>query len=185
MRLIDRESEWSMLMRAAQEGDESAYRRLLSSMVHPLRMLATRGLARAGLGPADIEDVVQETLLAIHLKRDTWDQGRPIGPWVLAIARHKLIDIVRRRRGRIEVSIDDLTNTLEDGAAEQEATARQLDTLVGALSPRQRETVRLVSIEGQSIRTTASRLRISEGAVRVALHRGLLALAVRIRKGSR
>ncbi len=185
MRLIDRESEWSMLMRAAQEGDDSAYRRLLSSMVHPLRTLATRGLARAGLGPADIEDVVQETLLAIHLKRDTWDPGRPIGPWILAIARHKLIDVVRRRRGRIEVSIDDLTDTLEDGAAEQDATGDQLDTLVAALSPRQRDAVRLISGQGLSIRATAERLRISEGAVRVALHRGLLALAARIRRGSR
>src|SRR5688572_870571 len=101
-----------MLMRAAQEGDELAYRRLLSSLVHPLRMLAIRGLARAGLGPADVEDVVQETLLAIHLKRGTWDRNCRISPWITAIARHKLIDAVRRRHGRIEVSIEDLTDSL-------------------------------------------------------------------------
>jgi RNA polymerase sigma-70 factor (ECF subfamily) len=182
VRLIDRESEWSMLMRAAQEGDSAAYRRLLSSLVHPLRLLAIKGLARAGLGPADIEDVVQETLLAIHLKRETWDPRRPIGPWILAISRHKLIDVVRRRRGRIEVSIDDLVDIVDQGTPEQEATPGQLDALIATLTPRQQETIRLVSVEGVSIRAAASRLRISEGAVRVALHRGLHALAARIRK---
>lgn len=185
MRLIDRETEWAMLMRAAREGDGEAYRRLLRSMVHPLRVLAARGLARAGLGQADIEDVVQETLLAIHLKRETWDSTRSIAPWVVAIARHKLVDIVRRRRGRIEISIDDLMDSLPDGFAESEATTHQISTLVNGLALRQRDVVRLVSVEGRSIAATAAHLRMSEGAVRIALHRGLRALAARVRRSDR
>ena len=73
----DRDAEWAGLMRAANAGDQAAYQRLLLSMAPWLRAIARRGLAR--WGDADAEDVVQETLLAIHLKRHTWDETRPSG----------------------------------------------------------------------------------------------------------
>ena len=78
---VTREEEWSALMRAAIDGDEAAYRQLLESLSHGLRAAARRGFVYAGAPPNDAEDVVQETLLALHLKRHTWDSSQPLGPW--------------------------------------------------------------------------------------------------------
>src|SRR5271156_4582777 len=88
---------WSEMMRASIAGDEGAYRRLLEDIGRSVRTMARSAFARARVGDADIEDAVQETLLAIHLKRHTWDPGQPLAPWVYAIARHKVVDAMRRR----------------------------------------------------------------------------------------
>ena len=96
-RAHDRERTWAEWMRAANAGDEIAYRRLLEALAPLLRQVVLRGFTRTGFGNCDVEDVVQETLLAIHLKRQTWDEHEAITPWVTAIARHKLIDSLRRR----------------------------------------------------------------------------------------
>ena len=94
---------WSQMMRASIAGDEAVYRRLLEDIGRSVRAMARAAFARARVGDADIEDAVQETLLAIHLKRHTWDPARPLAPWVYAIARHKIVDALRRRgRQRIE-----------------------------------------------------------------------------------
>lgn len=177
----ERETEWAGLMRAAIAGDAAAYERLLRALTPALRAAARRGLLRSGRGDADAEDVVQETLLAIHLKRHTWDPDKMLGPWVMAIARNKLIDALRRRGRHVSVAIDDFADIL---AAEDAAPvpARDVDRQLARLPQRQREVVRSISVDGASIRDTAQRLDISEGAVRVALHRGLAALAAKLRE---
>jgi RNA polymerase sigma-70 factor (ECF subfamily) len=172
-----REEEWAAWMRAAIDGDEAAYRRLLESLSHGLRAAVRRGFAQAGASLSDVEDVVQETLLALHLKRNTWDPSQPLGPWVRAIARHKLIDALRRRGRRIQVPIESVLETL---AAEENSSGvdrQDAERLVNGLHGRQLEVVRAISLEGQSIRDVAQRLQMKEVAVRVALHRGLKALA--------
>jgi RNA polymerase sigma-70 factor, ECF subfamily len=174
-----REREWGDLMRAANAGDATAYRRLLKSLEPALRSVARRGLGRAGFSRDEAEDVVQEILLAVHLKRDTWNAGGPILPWIHAIARYKLVDTLRRRGRRTYISIDDVAESL---LAEDPAPTLATDTLtrlVQALPGRQRDVVRAVALDGASIREAAERLDMSEGAVRVALHRGLAALAAR------
>lgn len=179
--MAEYESQWAGWMRAANAGDSGAYRRLLESLAPFLRALASRGLGRLGRDAADAEDVVQETLLAIHLKRQTWDECEAFTPWVRAIARNKLIDNLRRRGRRINVPIDDVIDFLP---AEQEAdglTPRETERLLAVLNGRQREIVQAISVEGASIRETAARFGISEGAARVALHRGLAALAAAYR----
>src|SRR5271170_8102189 len=88
---------WSKMMTAAMAGDEVVYRRLLEDIARAVRAMARGAFARARVGDADIEDAVQETLLAIHLKRHTWDAGQPLAPWAYAIARHKIVDSLRRR----------------------------------------------------------------------------------------
>ena len=97
----------SALMRAARDGDDEAYRRLLGQLSVWLRGVARRGLARAGRGIEESEDIVQETLLAVHLKRHTWRSDQPVLPWLGAITRYKVIDGFRRRGRRIDVDIDD------------------------------------------------------------------------------
>src|SRR5262245_51950518 len=114
-------------MRAAIGGDAAAYNRLLTSLAPVIRSAARRGLARAGMGAEEAEDVVQETLLAMHLKRHTWDQSLPLGPWVRAIARNKLIDAMRRRGHRDHVPIDDVIETLASDAGEPVPLPGRLD----------------------------------------------------------
>ncbi len=177
MAQTNREEEWASLMRAALAGDEDAYRKLLHSLTLSLRAVVRRGFSQAGAPLGDVEDVVQETLLALHLKRNTWDPEQPLGPWVRAIAKHKLIDALRRRGRRIQVPIESVIGTLaidEDHSGVDRQDARRL---VDGLRGRQREVVRALSLEGQSISEVAKRLKMKEVAVRVALHRGLKALS--------
>ena len=110
----EREDEWTPLMRAAISGDSAAYHRLLKAITPVLRAAARRGLARAGQPIDQSEDIVQDILLAVHLKRHTWDANAPFAPWLFAIARNKLIDALRRRGRRVFVNIDDFAETLAD-----------------------------------------------------------------------
>ena len=95
------------MMRLARQGDDEAYRRLLRHVLIWLRSVVRRGLTSAGRGTADSEDIVQEALLAMHLKRDTWDETQPLDPWLRAIARHKLVDHLRRRGFHDHFDIDE------------------------------------------------------------------------------
>jgi RNA polymerase sigma-70 factor (ECF subfamily) len=174
---VKREEEWAALMRAAIDGDAESYRQLLESLSHSLRAATRRGFAQAGAALNDVEDVIQETLLAIHLKRHTWNPDQPLGPWVRAIARHKLIDALRRRGRRTEIPIDVVLDTLAAEETHSDLDRQDAERLVNGLRGRQQTIVRAISIEGESIREVAQRLDMNEGAVRVALHRGLKALA--------
>jgi len=175
----ERDFDWAGLMRAANNGDAAAYNRLLTSLAPVIRSVARRGLARARLAVEDAEDVVQETLLAIHLKRHTWDPSLPLAPWVRTIARNKVIDAIRRRGRRDHVPIDDVVDSLAADADEPTPLPGRLDAHLQSLPDRQQRVVRAISLDGASIRETAARLNMSEGAVRVALHRGLAALSVK------
>ena len=167
-------------MEQSLEGDSSAYHRLLVQLTSALRS-AVRGRARfAGV---DAEDIVQEVLLALHLKRGTWVRGTPVAPWVAAIARNKLVDGLRRRGQRTEVSIESVVETLHVEGGDEGVQAHDLELLLAGLNDRQRNVVRAVSLEGYSAQEAAVRLQMTEGAVRVTLHRSLKVLAAIFRKG--
>lgn len=172
----------STLMRAANRGDASAYRQVLEGLAGPLRAIAVRGLARAGRGREDAEDIVQETLLAIHLKRHTWDEQQPLEPWVKAIAHHKLVDALRRRGFRQHVSIEDDDEALGVSEPPAEFSTAECAEALARLPERQRMIVEGMSIEGRSAREVGKRVGMTEGAVRVALHRALKALAGSFRR---
>lgn len=164
-------------MRAAIRGDAGAYRRFLLSVTPYLRAMAQRHCRTSGALDGEAEDIVQEVLLAIHLKRATWDPKRPIGPWIATITRNKFIDALRRRGRRVAVPIDDVLETLAIEEKDDGLSSREIDHFLSRLKPQQREIVQSISIDGQSVRETANRLDMSEGAVRVALHRSLKMLA--------
>lgn len=174
--------EWRDLMKAANRGDETAYRRLLTELAPVLRAMVRR--SHAGAGITDVEDVVQECLLAVHLKRQTWDETLPLLPWVAAIARNKAIDSLRRRGRRIEVPIEPLEAILPAEEPAERLSAGEIDRALAELSQTQRSVVRAISVDGESISEAGARLAMSEGAVRVALHRGLAALAAKMRKST-
>lgn len=177
----ERERDWAGWMLAANAGDAGAYRRLLDALSVFLRAVVRRRSGAYGIGLADIEDVVQETLLAVHLKRGTWDPGQPVGPWVAAIARNKLIDGLRRRGRRIDVPIDDFAEVLPAGQKDEQISTHEAMRLLSVLKGRQHAVVKAITVDGDDIGETASKLGMSEGAVRVALHRGLAALAAAYR----
>lgn len=167
----------SSLMRAARAGDDEAYRRLLMQVATWLRGITRRSLAAAGRRVDDSEDIVQEALLAMHLKRDTWDEMQPLEPWLRAIARHKLVDHLRRGGVADHVDIEDLIDSLAAPANDPAGSAAAARHLLAGLPERQRHIVEGISLEGQSAREVGARLGMSEGAVRVTLHRALKALA--------
>src|SRR5690606_16488715 len=180
-----REAEWAAWMRAGLAGDRDANRRLLTELAPVLRRAAQRQLARAGMPVADAEDIVQETLLALHLKRQTWRPEDPIAPWIRSIARHKLIDALRKRGRRgAEISVDELADVLTAAREPDGSLARDVARHLPLLAGGQRRVVEAIAVEGASIRDTAARLLMSEGAVRVALHRGLTVLAAHFRAGA-
>lgn len=169
------EAELAVFLRAAIGGDEKAYAAFLTRVAARVRAFARRRITQGGVDP---EDIVQETLLAIHTKRHTWITGAPVLPWVNAIARHKLVDAFRRQGRRLEVDLDDHAEVLAQPEAEA-IISRDVGRALDGLAPGQRAVVSAISLEGRSIGETALKLGMNETAVRVALHRGLKAIARR------
>jgi RNA polymerase sigma-70 factor (ECF subfamily) len=174
-------SEWTELMRQAVAGDGAAYDRLLRAITPVLRATAQRGLARAGQPTDSSEDIVQEILLAVHLKRHTWDPAAPFGPWLFAIARNKLIDSLRRKGRRVFVDIDEFADILPGEPEKETVSPHEIDQHLAGLPEKQRDVVRSIAVDSASIKQTAAKFAMSEGAVRVALHRGLTSLAAKLR----
>jgi RNA polymerase sigma-70 factor (ECF subfamily) len=166
-------------MQAGLDGDARAQRDLLSALVPVLRRYYGRRMGHA----ADLEDLVQETLIAVHTRRASYDRTRPFGPWLFAVARYKMID--HFRRSHADVPLDDMGDLLGDGGFENAVSARlDIDAALTTLSAKQASTIRATKIEGLSIAETAARDHLTEADVKVSVHRGLKALAHRLRGGA-
>lgn len=177
-----RRDQWTDMMRSAIAGDSTSYHSLLKSITPVLRAAVRRGLARAGQSVDQSEDVVQDILLAVHIKRHTWDVDAPFAPWLFAIARNKLIDALRRQGRRVFLNIDDFAEIIPGETAKETASASEVAAHLGSLPMRQREILQSIAVESASIRDTAAKFSMSEGAVRVALHRGLASLTAKLRE---
>ncbi|MEK7436878.1 MAG: sigma-70 family RNA polymerase sigma factor [Pseudomonadota bacterium] len=161
-------------------GDEPAYRTFLQELSAHLRAFLRRRLVRL---PDEVEDLVQESLLAIHNQRHTYDAGLPVTAWIHAITKYKLIDLLRRRARH------DLLNAPLDGefgfasVSDTEAAdaRRDLGKLLQQLPERQRLPIVHMKLGGLSVAETAQLTGMSESAVKVGVHRGLKALAAIIR----
>jgi RNA polymerase sigma-70 factor (ECF subfamily) len=174
------EAELARLFRVALAGDEKAYAAFLRAAAALVRAHVRRK-APQGLDP---EDIVQEVLLALHVKRHTWRTDAPVTPWLRAIARYKLIDAYRRRGGRVDVDLGEIAETFA-APEEERPSSREIGKALASLAPGQRSVVSAISVEGRSIGETAANLGMTETAVRVALHRGLAAIAKKFGRRSR
>ena len=164
----------------ALAGDAAAYRVFLGSLAAHLRAYFRKRLFQL---PDEVEDLVQETLLAIHACRHTYRPEQPLTAWVHTIARYKLIDLLRARSHR-EALHDPLEEDMEVFAvSDTEAleARRDLQMLLQALPERQRRAVQMLKVDGASVAETAAATGMSEGAVKVSVHRSLKALAARFR----
>jgi RNA polymerase sigma-70 factor, ECF subfamily len=165
----------------AQAGDEVAYAAALRMIAARLRGYFARRLSSL---PDETEDLVQETLFAVHCKRGTYDPALPVSNWVMAIAGYKLVDFWRRR-GRREALHQPLDLTSDELLAEdfsEEASARRdLSVLLDTLPAQQRTAIVLTRIDGLSMSEASQLSGISVSALKVQVHRGLKRLAARIR----
>lgn len=178
--MSERETQLRALLIGGLGGDEAAYHAFLKSLGAHLRGFLRVRLTRL---PDDVEDLVQETLLAVHNQRHTYDSAQPLTAWVHAIARYKLVDLLRRRAGR-EMLNDPLDDELAVFAVSDHDAAdarRDLGKLLEQLPDRQRLPIVHMKLEGLSVAEAARATGMSEAAVKVGVHRGLKALALLIR----
>src|SRR5260370_21987036 len=170
----ERDLDWSILMGRAQGGDAEAYRRLLVAIAPYLQSLARRHHRN----PGDVEDTVQDVLLTVHAIRHTYDPHRPFGPWLVAIAKRRIIDRLRgqgRTRAR-EVALDLEHETFcapETNLGEADWNKRVLSDSIERLPPGQRAAVRLLKLQEMSLRQAAAVSGMSVAALKVAMHRAL------------
>ncbi|MET0659204.1 MAG: sigma-70 family RNA polymerase sigma factor [Steroidobacteraceae bacterium] len=179
--MLASERELRDLMVHGLDGDAAAHAALLSALVPLLRAFFRRRVRTAA---DDVEDLVQETLIAVHARRATYDRGRMFSAWLFAIARYKMIDYFRRQRR--ECPVEDLDELLiEEGFEDANAARLDVQRLLAALPAKQANAIRNTHLEGLSVAEAASQSGIGESDVKVSVHRGLKALAARIRGGKR
>jgi RNA polymerase sigma-70 factor (ECF subfamily) len=167
------EARLAPLWSAGRAGDEAAYRAALSLIAQRLRAYFRPRMS--GL-PDDVEDLVQETLLAIHLKRATHDPALPVSNWLHAVARYRLVDVYRRRGRRgVPDSLDgiEVEAPADSGGVEASSARRDLGRLLGTLPDGQRQAIELVKIEGWTTEEAAARMGITVTTLKVRVHRGL------------
>lgn len=171
------EPELRALMLAGLEGDASAHRRLLLKLGALLRGYFRAQFARMGKDPADAEDLVQETLLSLHTRRHTYDRSQLLTPWVYAIARYRLIDFLRRTKSSsAEIPLEEAEDVsdIDDQSVE---SSLDLAKLLVQLTPKTRQAIQLMKLDGLSASEAALRSGMSPSAIKVAVHRGLKALS--------
>jgi RNA polymerase sigma-70 factor (ECF subfamily) len=177
-------ARWQRLMVAAQAGDQRAYASLLRETAKFVRVIARRYHRDAGA----IEDVVQDTLLSMHRIRHTYEPGRPVEPWVAAIAKARAIDALRARKRRAALEADVPHETLAgvaDGSAHHGAleAGDELAVALASLSPGQRAAVRMLKIEELSLDEAARASGQTVPALKSLLHRAMLALRATLKGG--
>ena len=170
------------LMVRGLAGESAAYHAFLKELSAHLRAFLRKRLARL---PDEVEDLVQETLLAVHNQRHTYESDQPLTAWVHAIARYKLVDLLRRRAGREAMNdpLDDELAVFASSDTEAAEARRDVAKLLERLPERQRLPIQYMKLEGLSVIEAARASGMSEAAVKVGVHRGLKALAAMIRGG--
>jgi RNA polymerase sigma-70 factor (ECF subfamily) len=172
------EQRWSAWMACALAGDREAYAKLMAELADVVEsyLRARFGAVRAS---DFLEDCVQEALLALHRVRHTWDPGRPFRPWMFAVVRHRVIDLLRRS----ELRRSELAPAQEPAGSEPDPADR-LDSarLLEALEPGDREALVLTKLEGYSLEEAAARVGVSPAAMKSRVHRAVQRVKKRLRE---
>lgn len=170
------ESQLRAWMLSGLDGNSADHGCLLHALVPILSAFYNRRMTASH----DVEDLVQETLIAVHTRRSTYDRERPFTAWLFSIARYKMIDQFRRKR--VTVPIDDLEHILMVEGFEGSSGARlDVDGLLDTLPAKQAQMIRATRIDGDSIAEVALANGYGESDVKVSIHRGLKALSARVR----
>jgi RNA polymerase sigma-70 factor (ECF subfamily) len=167
------EAQLRALLLKGLAGDEAAHRAFLTEAAALLRGFF-RNRLRGRI--EDAEDLVQETLLALHTRRDTYDPSYPLTAWLYAIARYRLIDFLRRAKHRAHASLDGVDAGDADPEYEASDARRDVATLLNRLPDKQRTAIRLIKLEEKSVREAARETGLSESDIKISVHRGLKTL---------
>ena len=169
--MIADEATMAGMMAAAQQGDANMYRALLGEV-----QLWLERYYRKRVPPAQLDDLVQEVMMAVHAKRATWDSSRAFYPWLAAIARYRWVDHLRKVYRSADDELGD-HDAAEDSEEEAVMARMSLERLFVHLPDKQAEVIELVKIEGLSIAEASARTGQSESLVKVNIHRGLKKLS--------
>ncbi|MBL8544659.1 MAG: sigma-70 family RNA polymerase sigma factor [Hyphomonadaceae bacterium] len=167
------EAQLRALMLKGLAGDAAAHRAFLTEAAGMLRGYFRNRLRTR---PEDAEDLVQETLVALHTRRDSYDPNYPLTAWLYAIARYRLIDFLRRAKHRSHASLDGIDVRDDDPVYEASDARRDVATLLEKLPEKQRTAIRLVKLEERSVREAAESTGLSESDIKISIHRGLKTL---------
>jgi RNA polymerase sigma-70 factor (ECF subfamily) len=185
MDMRSEEPELKALMLAGLAGDAAAHKALLARLSIHLRAYFKRQLTRIGKTPMDAEDLLQETLIALHTRRHTYDRSQLLTPWVSAIARYRLVDYLRRAKTLAgDLPVEEAPELLADDDATAVDSRLDLQKLMTQLAPKTRRAIQMVKLDGLSVSEAAARSGMSESAVKVSVHRGLRALSLLVGKGA-
>jgi RNA polymerase sigma factor (sigma-70 family) len=174
--VIADETTLAHLMACAQQGDRQAYTVLLTEVQLWLERFFRRRCA-----PGQIDDLVQEVLVAVHNKRASYDPARPFLPWLAAIARYRWVDHLRVVYRNAEDALADY-DAPQDSDEEAIVARLSLDRMFGQIPDKQAQVIELVKIAGLSIREAAAKSGQTEAAVKVNIHRGLKNLSALVEK---
>ena len=174
--MVGEESRLRSLLLAGLGGDTAAYREFLTLATVSIRPFVARQLKRMGRTDSDAEDIVQETVMAIHSKAHTYDPSSPVSAWIHAIARYKTIDFLRASRNHtLHVPLDEL-ETSSAPPDDSRENIGALRTRMAALPANLRVPLQLTKLEGLSVAEASDRTGMSQNAVKVSVHRAIKTL---------
>ena len=171
------QDKWDGWIKEAMEGNQVSYRLLLSDLRNWLFAFFAKRVHQEG-----IEDLVQDTLLAVHKKKHTYDQSRSFGAWVNAVARHKWIDKIRTNVKRIDVELDD--NMANPNDSQIMCAKHDVATLLKLIPSAQAEIIKMVKIQELSIEEVSQKTGYSQSYIKVAVHRGMKKLQAKAVEGA-
>lgn len=172
---VPQDEVWEVLLARANDGDGAAFARFLQAVTPTLRtVIRRRGDA---LPPDQHEDILQEVLLAIHLKRKTWRRDAPVRPWLYALARYKVVDAFRRRGTSVTLPIEEFAEVLPEESSVVPLSGRDTELMLGMIDARSAMLVRAVALDGKTAEEAGETVGMTAGAARVALHRAMRRLS--------
>ncbi len=172
---LRQDEAWEVLLARANDGDGAAFARFLHAVTPTLRAVIRR--RGDGLPPDQHEDILQEVLLAIHLKRQTWRRDAPVRPWLYAVARYKVVDAFRRRGASMTLPIEDFAEVLPEENVAVPLSERDTEVMLGMIDARSARLVRAVALDGKTAEEAGETVGLTAGAARVALHRAMRRLS--------
>ena len=172
---LQQDEVWEVLLARANDGDGAAFARFLHAVTPTLRVVIRR--RGDGLPSDQHEDILQEVLLAIHLKRQTWRRDAPVRPWLYALARYKVVDAFRRRGASLTLPIEDFAEVLPEENTVVPLSGRDAEVMLGMIDARSARLVRAVALDGKTAEEAGETVGMTAGAARVALHRAMRRLS--------
>ncbi len=158
------------LMCAGLSGDQVAYGEFLTKIMPMLRFAIAKKVSSA-----DVEDVLQEVLISIHKARHTYDGQRPIVPWLIAVARFRITDYLRKHYSQMRHKTSDLEgleDILED-VTKEHCQNESTNELLENVDAKHQQILTMMHVEGYTAKEVAAQVGMNESAVKVAAHRAI------------